>query len=53
MNKIPKAIADFHNYNLNDIELNSRVLEIKFEGKYIVGLEGNASLLQQKPINQI
>ena len=41
--QISKSIAKFHKFDLDRVQLNKKVIEIKYETKYIVRLEGKAS----------
>ena len=40
--EISKSIAKFHQFDLDRVQLNKKVTEIKFETKYIVSLQGKA-----------
>ena len=40
--QISKSIAKFHKFDLDRVQLNKKVIEIKYETKYIVRLEGKA-----------
>ena len=42
VDEISKSIAKFHKFDLNRVQLNKKVTEIRFETKYIVGLQGQA-----------
>ena len=42
VNEISNAIAKFYKFNLNRVQLNKKVTEIRFETKYVVGIQGQA-----------